>query len=321
MSWTASRVGGDPEASELTASPGAGAPRPYDVLARLWTNGRGPLSLRHWLFPSDASRCIVLEADELKCRLQPSDQRCSICLEEYEARALTACGHSFCGACITAFLRANPPHNEAPCPFCRATVTLSSLRLAETGGALLPKNQLPGGVVTSNVDGAWFGDANYIPRVEGSTMDDRQGLSNAVWHVADVCWFECGSSAVVDASGSFDVSFRVKRLPNMTFGTVGLVLNGVAARNARLKCELCQGGWQLLHVGTATLPRGGGAITANMRSAEQSWWKRGLLIDCMVIMREGRRDTFFDYAPVVDDGDGEGERRRAESDRPCCALS
>lgn len=242
----------------------------------------------------------------------------------YEAKTVTKCGHSFCGACITAFLRANPPGNEAPCPFCRSLVHLSELRLA-AGGPLLPKNQLPEGVVTGTVDGAWFGDSNYIPRIDGSTMDDLQGLSNDVWHVADVCWFECGSSATVRTAGSYDVSFRVKRLPNMTFGAeIILILNGAVARHATLKRELAEpgavdgAGWQLLHVGTATLPRGGGAVTANMRSAEQSWWKRGLLIDCMVIMAAGRRDAFFDYAPVVADDYAATPRSRPHA---CCLLS
>lgn len=167
-------------------------------------------------------------------------------------------------------------------------------------------------------------------------MDDLQGLSPDVWHVADVCWFECGSSATVETAGNYDVSFRVKRLPNMTFGAeIILILNGTVARHAKLKRELTEPGtsdgtgWQLLHVldprprrsaprgrspppththtparaqvGTTTVPQGGSQITANMRSAEQSWWKRGLLIDCMVIMAAGRRDRFFDYAPVEAD--------------------
>ena len=242
-------------------------------------------------------------------------------VRRYEAKTVTKCGHSFCGACITAFLRANPPANEAPCPFCRTTVHMSELRLA-TGGPLLPINQVPEGVVTGTVDGAWFGDSNYIPRVDGSAMDDLQGLSRDVWHVADVSWFECGSSATVEKGGAWDVSFRVKRLSNMTFGAaIILILNGSVARHAKLKRELAEpgatggGGWQLLHVGTATLPRGGGAITANMRSAEQSWWKRGLLIDCMVVMAAGRREPFFDYAPVVV-ADDAPRRRHA-----CCLLS
>lgn len=48
-------------------------------------------------------------------------RRCTVCLEEYEAkdvvRVLPACGHAFHAACIDAWLRQHPT-----CPVCRASL-------------------------------------------------------------------------------------------------------------------------------------------------------------------------------------------------------
>lgn len=62
-------------------------------------------------------------------RTYSGDGSCPICMEPYAHRALTPCGHAFCAACICEVLTASS--SAAPCPICRETVTLVSLRNAQ----------------------------------------------------------------------------------------------------------------------------------------------------------------------------------------------
>lgn len=225
-------------------------------------------------------------------RREPSEDTCSVCLGPYQERAVTACGHSFCASCITAVLRTNHPENQAPCPCCRQPVVLCDL-MSATGAQLFPSITVPAAAIVAKVGGAWFGDNRYIPRADGSRLDDGRGMTPEIWHVSNVCWFDCGAKASVSTPGDFDVAFRVKRLPGLHgFSNIILVLNGSDVRRVSLERELPSNRWHLLHVGRVSAitlrPRDAFHVEASMRSANQGGWKGGLLIDCMVVLPAGQ---------------------------------
>lgn len=221
-------------------------------------------------------------------RREQSEVACSVCLEPYKEQVDTKCGHSFCKECIHAVLRTNPPENQGPCPFCRQPVFLGELTVHSTGRLLVPPPLVTADVVTlaAKVSGAWFGDDRYIPRVQGegwSPRHTRDALTGDVWHVKSVCWFHCGAEVVAKTGGKHSVAFRVKRLPNLRFGSVILKLNGREVRRIRFADELSLGGdWELLHVGKLDVAAGS-KIKAEMVGEDQGSWKRGLLIDCLAV--------------------------------------
>lgn len=57
---------------------------------------------------------------------------CAICLQLMSEPMSISCGHSYCTLCIISFLEnlghAEPSPNMFPCPHCRASFQLSSLR-------------------------------------------------------------------------------------------------------------------------------------------------------------------------------------------------
>ena len=68
--------------------------------------------------PSLVPRVVApLESDDIGavCARLVNEAKCSICFELMVAPHALSCGHSFCGGCITAWMRKNPC-----CPVCRA---------------------------------------------------------------------------------------------------------------------------------------------------------------------------------------------------------
>ena len=243
-----------------------------------------------------------MESPLLTVATSTSDDCCGICLDPFKDPVDTQCGHSFCSQCIRQVLR---QEEQAPCPFCRRLVTLGDLRVHSTGKQLVPSQLQLGvvkeGVLVAPIGGAHF-NTNYIQRVDNkkgffashgfTSLANRVVLTPDAWYVSSVCWFACGGEVSVPCAGEFDVSFRVMRLPKMRFGDLNLKLDGKLVRRATLdadrrgKGELRVGEWQLLHVGTVRL-QGRRKVKAEALGVDQSWWKSGLLIDCMVVAPVG----------------------------------
>ena len=182
---------------------------------------------------------------------------------------------------------------------------MADLRMHGTGKRLIPSQLQLGvvkkGVLVAPVGGAHF-NTHYIQRVDsqpgffasqGLSLDSsRVVLTPDAWHASSVCWFACGGEVHVPHPGEYDVSFRVMRLPKSKFGDVNLKLDGKLVRRATLdadrrgKGELRVGEWQLLHVGSVRLQEGR-KVKAEAVGVDQSWWKSGLLIDCMVVAPVG----------------------------------
>jgi hypothetical protein len=217
---------------------------------------------------------------------------CGICWEPYVERVDSRCGHSFCARCIVAVLRTKQPEHVAPCPFCRAPIGRRELVYHDTRE---PLPVAPPCAIIATVGGPGFGD-HAIPRADDGRgarawmirPDDREGFTTMVWHVSEVCSFECAAAAAVRQPGAYDVFFRVKRLPNLSFGCdVMLLLDGAEVRRVDLLRALATGReWQLLRVGAVRLDAGR-EVRGEIVATDQRWWKRGLLIDCMVVLPAG----------------------------------
>jgi len=228
------------------------------------------------------------------------DSTCSICLESYRRQVVTKCGHSFCAHCISSVLRGKPPAgNRAPCPFCRADVLMEDLVFRATGETLISASVTPTTAITAPVRGAWFGDERHIPHLDAEMLDFEAAevLTPDVWHVADVYWFDCHATLLAPKTGKFEVSFRVKRLPAMSFDAeLIMMIDDVEIRRANLRSELRpSAAWQMVHVGSVDLqaPR---EIRVNMQAVDQTWLKRGLLINCAVLLPAGAELAFpFHY--------------------------
>jgi len=219
---------------------------------------------------------------------ETSDACCSICLEAFTCRVETVCGHPFCAECIVTVLREHSTFNRAPCPFCRAPLSLWDLKLHTTGEPLAPPPLAPADAIIGTVGGAWFGDQRYITRIE----DDGalSPASHGPWCVKQVCWFDCGGTVRVPA-GAHDVYLRVKRERGFRFHSpLSLLLDGLESRRVdSLEDDLREsvGGWQLMRIGTVAAASASRDVKASVRAIEQGSWKGGLLVDCLVALPAG----------------------------------
>jgi len=164
-----------------------------------------------------------------------------------------------------------------------------------TGETLIPASVTPTTAITAPVRGAWFGVERYIPRLDAAALDFEAAevLTPDVWHVAEVYCFDCCATLQAPKAGIFDVAFRVKRLPAMSFhAELLMMIDDVEIRRANLRSELRpSAAWQMVHVGSVDLqaPR---EIRVSMRAVEHTLLKRGLLVDCAVLLPAGAELVF-----------------------------
>lgn len=150
-----------------------------------------------------------------------------------------------------------------------------------TGETLIPASVTPTTAITAPVRGAWFGVERYIPRLDAAALDFEAAevLTPDVWHVAEVYCFDCCATLQAPKAGKFDVAFRVKRLPAMSFhAELLMMIDDVEIRRANLRSELRpSAAWQMVHVGSVDLqaPR---EIRVSMRAVEHTLLKRGLCV-------------------------------------------
>jgi hypothetical protein len=61
---------------------------------------------------------------------------CPICSDIMRSPCLTACGHTFCSACLVQSFKMNRPWNRGPCPICRSAVSVYSTKSMITGDSI-----------------------------------------------------------------------------------------------------------------------------------------------------------------------------------------
>ena len=212
---------------------------------------------------------------------ESSETLCSICLEAFDERVDTKCGHSYCRRCIFSVLQTSEPVNMAPCPFCRAPVRARDLVHHESGARLVSAPVSLHDAISATLGGSWFGDPRYIPKIRAA-----DAIRGEAFHVRSVCWFDCGGTMTLPA-GSFDFSIRVKRLQGLDFPSeVMLHVDGEVIRTIEMRQALSHTvGWQLLNVGSLHLehPR---EVKVGMYARDGSW-KGGLLLDSVMALPSG----------------------------------
>ncbi|KAJ8613257.1 hypothetical protein CTAYLR_004537 [Chrysophaeum taylorii] len=204
---------------------------------------------------------------------EEEEEVCGICLEAYEDRVDTGCGHSYCKRCVEAVLQRGSL--GARCPLCREA--LLPLRRHESGAPVACPER--GSIVTASVGCVWRYSDQFARGVGGYDL-----LTQDCWLVVDACFYHVGAEAHSVPPGEYLVAFRVKRLRHLRFrGPVVLYLDGVEKRRVDLSQELATvGDWDLLVVGTLDLDIKRD-VSASMRALDQTTSKSGLVIDCLVL--------------------------------------
>mmetsp|Transcript_22950 Transcript_22950/g.42178 ORF Transcript_22950/g.42178 Transcript_22950/m.42178 type:complete len:222 (+) Transcript_22950:149-814(+) len=132
-----------------------------------------------------------------------------------------------------------------------------------------------------HIEGAWFGNASYIPKVYS------EDLGRDVYKLRGVCWFKAGGEIANLEDGCYNVALRIKKDGRIRFNTnLIMSLNGVAARRVRFsEEEWPEDKFRLLEIG---LCYGPGAVTVCLQAEDCNdrgqGSKSGLLIDRLIAL-------------------------------------
>ena len=273
---------------------------------------------------------------------------CCICLEPYKDEVLAPCSHSFCSACITAFLRTNPPDNSGPCPICRTEIRLSALRCVTRERELLTAAMARQRAATAVPDAAALEHAESLQRSDsGASLTQEVLFVDVQTRVPgprpDVFDGELLTQAVVRQSfsdptdvtaaghlggGRWVAAFHVKLigapLPGTVFLQLSLVLTAppapAATRTVDMVRVLPLDEWRHLVIGLVDVPPGGAQFEARLTAEEHASraWYASLLIDCLVLRRvDADPDLVFDALIAF----GESEPQHAAADLSASILS
>lgn len=138
-----------------------------------------------------------------------------------------------------------------------------------------------------------FGSPRLARHATGPDAQSPSRHTPDLWAVMDACYVNVEATAAELPAGSYDAFFHMKRVKGFSCDEpVKLCMHRgdetVASRTAILSSGrdgIAPGAWKMLKVGTIDVKDDGG-FGCSMTADKPDWWKSGLLIDCLVVMRK-----------------------------------
>lgn len=228
-----------------------------------------------------------------KIRCEGSFETCPICLTQSEVGAvLVPCGHRFCVACCTTYLRSNSDTHSAPCPVCRVearlcdVVTPSGENLRQTQ-ILSRRKSFSYFDLNVRVQTVAFGDSRNARHPSGEQALTPSAKTPDVWEIMDSCSFYIQATTTGLSPGPHDVSLHVKRVDNFRCKEKVVATVTIDDQNKFINLldfnTLAPNAWTLLHIDTVYLDHRHSGFRVCIEADQTDWWKSGLIVDCIAV--------------------------------------